>query len=80
MVILFHFGSFRRLGHHHKEYVCKRLKHLLPRLVSYDRFVELEKGALLPLTIFIKKVLPGRRTGISLVDSTPLRYAVAKGF
>jgi len=35
--------------------------------------VELEKEVLLPMTIFIKKVLLGTCTGISFVDSTPLR-------
>ena len=35
--------------------------------------MELEKEVLLPLTIFIKKVLQGTCTGISFVDSTPLR-------
>ena len=39
--------------------MCKHLKHLFPRQVSYNRFVELEKEILLPLTIFIKKVLLG---------------------
>ncbi len=39
----------------------------------YNRFVELEKEVLLPLTVFIKKVLLGICTGISFVDSTPLR-------
>jgi hypothetical protein len=33
--------------------------------------VELEKGVLLPLTIFIKNVLLGTCTGISFVDSPP---------
>ena len=33
----------------------------------------MEKEVLLPLTIFIKKVLLGTCTGISFVDSTPLR-------
>ena len=46
---------------------------LFPRQVSYNRFVELEKEVLLPMTIFIKKVLLGICTGISFVDSTPLR-------
>ncbi len=36
------------------------------RVVSYNRFVELEKDILLPLTIFIKQVLLGTCTGISL--------------
>ena len=55
------------------EYVCKNLAHLFPRKVSYNRFVELEKEVLFPLTIFIKTVLLGTCTGISFVDSTPLR-------
>ena len=35
--------------------------------------MELEKELALPLAIFIKKVLLGKCTGISFVDSTPLR-------
>ena len=35
--------------------------------------MELEKEVLLPMIIFIKKVLLGTCTGISFVDSTPLR-------
>ena len=73
ILILFHSGGFRCFKHYYKEYVCKHLTHLFPRLVSYNRFVELEKDILLPLTIFIKQVLLGTCTGISFVDSTPLR-------
>ena len=72
ILILFHSGGFRCFKHYYKEYVCKHLKHLFPRQVSYNRFVELEKEVLLPMTIFIKKVLLGTCTGISFVDSTPL--------
>jgi ISPg3, transposase len=54
------------------EYVCVHLRHLFPRLVSYNRFVELEKDVALPLAIFIKKVLLGKCTGISFVDRTTL--------
>ena len=73
ILILFHSGGLRCFKHYYKEYVCKHLKHLFPRQVSYNRFVELEKEVLLPMTIFIKKVLLGTCTGISFVDSTPLR-------
>ena len=73
ILILFHSGGFRWFKHYYNEYVCKHLTHLFPRLVSYNRFVELEKDILLPLTIFIKQVLLGTCTGISFVDSTPLR-------
>ena len=73
IMILFHLGGYRCFKHFYLEYVCKHLAHLFPKRVSYDRFVELEKIVLFPLTIFIKTVLPGTCTGISFVDSTPLR-------
>lgn len=73
ILILFHSGGFRCFKYYYKEYVCKHLMHLFPKLVSYNRFVELEKEVLFPLTIFIKRVLLGTCTGISFVDSTPLR-------
>ena len=49
------------------------VRHLFPKTVSYNRFVELEHDVAIPLAIFIKKVLLGKCTGISFVDSTPLR-------
>jgi hypothetical protein len=73
ILILFHSGGFRCFKHYYKENVCKHLTHLFPHRVSYSRFVELEKEVPLLLTIFIKQVLLGRCTGISFVDSTPLR-------
>ena len=73
IVILFHSSGFRCLKHFYKEYVCVHLRHLFPNVVSYNRFVELQKTIAIPLAIFIKKVLLGKCTGISFVDSTPLR-------
>ena len=73
IMILFHSGGYRCFKHFYQEYVCKHLVHLFPRRVSYNRFVELKKEVLFPLTIFIKTVLLGTCTGISFVDSTPLR-------
>ena len=43
ILILFHSGGFRCFKHYYKEYVCKHLRGLFPRCVSYNRFVELEK-------------------------------------
>ena len=73
ILILFHSGGFRCFKHYYLEYVCKHLLHLFPQRVSYNRLGKLEKEVLLPLTIFIKQVLLGKCTGISFVDSTPLR-------
>jgi len=73
IMILFHASGYRCLKHYYLRYVSVNLRHLFPKLVSYNRFVELEKNVALPLAIFIKKVLLGKCTGISIVDSTPLR-------
>ena len=55
IVILFHSSDFRCLKHFYKEYVCVHLRHLFPNVVSYNRFVELQKTIAIPLAIFIKK-------------------------
>lgn len=73
IMILFHDSGYRCLKHFYVEKVCKHLRHLFPKVVSYNRFVELEKQVAVPLALFIKKVLLGKCTGISFVDSTPLR-------
>ena len=73
IMILFHDSNYRCLKHFYQEWVCKHLRHLFPKVVSYNRFVELEREVAVPLALFIKKVLLGKCTGISFVDSTPLR-------
>ena len=73
IMILFHDSGYRCLKHFYLEAVCKHMRHLFPHVVSYNRFVELEHDVAIPLTLFIKKVLLGKCTGISFVDSTPLR-------
>lgn len=73
ILVLFHDSCYRCLKHFYQEKVCKYMRHLFPKVVSYNRFVELEKEVAIPLALFIKKVLLGKCTGISFVDSTLLR-------
>ena len=73
IMILFHDSVYRCLKHFYLEKVCRHMRHLFPKVVSYNRFVELEKEVAVPLALLIKKVLLGKCTGISFVDSTPLR-------
>jgi len=89
IMILFHDSGYRCFKHFYLEKVCKQLRHLFPNLVSYNRLVELEMDVATPLTLFIKKVLLGKCTGINFVDGTPLRvyknqrihiHKVFKGF
>ena len=44
-----------------------------PVTVSYSRFVELSQKVVLPMTIFLKTCCLGKCSGISFVDSTPIR-------
>ena len=73
IMILFHNSSYRCFQHFYLEKVCKYLRHLFPNIISYNHLVELERDVAVPLTLLIKKVLLGKCTGISFVDSTPLR-------
>lgn len=73
IVICFHLGGFRNLKHFYLEYVCKSLKSEFPQTVSYNRFVELLQSSLFPMSIFLKTCCLGSCTGVSFVDSTPLR-------
>jgi hypothetical protein len=73
ILILFHLGGFRNLKHFYINYVQKHLQQEFPQTVSYNRFVELQQKALLPMTIFLKTLRMGKITGISFIDSTPIR-------
>ena len=59
IMILFHDSGYRCFKHFYLEKVCKHLRHLFPNVVSYNRLVELERDVVIPLTLFIKKVLLG---------------------
>ena len=48
ILILFHNSSYRCLKHFYLEHVSKHLRHFFPRLVSYNRFVELEREVAVP--------------------------------
>ena len=60
ILILFHASSYRCLKHFYQEKVCKYMRHFFPKVVSYNRFVELEKEIAIPLALFIKEVLLGK--------------------
>jgi hypothetical protein len=72
ILIAFHLGGFRNLKHFYINYVQKHLQDDFPETVSYNRFVELQQKALLPMVLFLKTVRLGQGTGISFVDSTPV--------
>lgn len=73
ILILFHLGGFRCLKHFYLFYVQQHMQSEFPATVSYSRFVELSQKVVLPMTIFLKTCCLGKCSGISFVDSTPIR-------
>ncbi|MBA3899327.1 MAG: IS982 family transposase [Bacteroidetes bacterium] len=78
IMILFHIGGFRNMKHFYLNYVKKHLNKEFPETVSYNRFTELMQSVTLPMTIFLKTCCLGECTGISFVDSTPVRVCKNK--
>jgi hypothetical protein len=72
ILIIFQISSSRTLQLFYLHYVCLHLTRAFPHRVSYSRFVELEAEALLPLAAFLTTRL-GHCTGLSFIDSTPLK-------
>lgn len=73
ILMLFHYGQFTNLKSFYQMYVCVHLNDLFPDLVSYNRFVELQKKVAVPLMLFLKYKGLGKSTGINFVDSTHLK-------
>ncbi len=78
IMILFHFGAFKNLKHFYLFYVKEHLNQEFPKTVSYNRFVEVLQQTALTMTLFLKTCCLGECTGISFVDSTPIRVCKNK--
>lgn len=72
ILILFHQKGFRNFKTFYIGYVDEHLKSAFPNLVSYERFVALMPSVLVPLCAYLQ-ALRGKSTGISYVDSTPIK-------
>lgn len=76
--ILYHLSGFKNFKHFYIFYVQVHMQGEFPETVSYNRFVELMQANLLPLVIFMKTCCLGECTGISFIDSTPVRVCKNK--
>ena len=71
IVINFHQEGYRNFKDYYLKHVCLDLGGEFPNLPSYNRFVELMSGVLLPLTAYLQSRY-GKCTVISFVDSTAI--------
>src|SRR5829696_3465806 len=72
IITLFHASSYRNFKAFYTEHVLKHMSWAFPRLVSYNRFVELMPGALVPFCGYLQS-RKGQCSGISFIDSTALK-------
>ena len=72
LLIAFQQSNYRTFKHFYLKHVCVYWRAEFPHLVSYSRFVQLQKEVLTGLTFYLSTHL-GTCSGISFVDSTRLR-------
>jgi hypothetical protein len=73
IMILFHLSNQKNIKHFYLFYIKQHLKKEFPSTVSYNRFTELMQSVLLPLAFYLKSIRMGDCSGISFIDSTPIR-------
>ena len=78
ITILFQLSGFRTFKHFYIFYVQKHMQDDFPATVSYNRFTELVGQNLMAMSLFLKTCCLGDSTGISFVDSTPVRVCKPK--
>ena len=78
IIIMFHYSGYQCFKWYYINHVLKYQRADFPNLVGYTRFVELQQYALLPMMLFFKMTMAGECTGISVIDSMPLRVCHIK--
>ena len=77
-MIMFHQSHYRDLKTFYIRHIQQHCPKDFPHTVSYNRFVELQQKALLPMVLFLQVCCLGACTGISIIDSTPIRVCHIK--
>ncbi len=72
IIVLFHASNYRNFKAYYTGHVLKHYAGAFPRLVSYQRFIELIPSALVPLCGYLQ-TRKGACSGISFIDSTSLK-------
>lgn len=71
IIVWFHASGYRDFKTFYRQEVTRHLAGAFPRLPSYNRFVERQRDALVPLWCYLQTRF-GECTGISFVDATTL--------
>ena len=72
IIVMFHSSGYRNFKTFYTEHVSQHYTWAFPKLVSYNRFVELMPSALVPLCAYLQ-TRKGTCSGISFIDSTAVK-------
>lgn len=72
IVVLFHLSHYRTFKDFYVQCVQENMKAYFPKLVSYNRFVEIISTCFVPLTAYLMARL-GKPTGLYYIDSSALK-------
>ena len=78
IMVMFHQSHYRDIKAFYINYIKQYRYRDFPHTVSYNRFVELQQKALIPIAVFLQLCCLGQCTGISFIDSTPIRVCHIK--
>ncbi|MBQ9312526.1 MAG: IS982 family transposase, partial [Bacteroidales bacterium] len=73
ILILYHLSGYKNFKVFYTNGVQIGLKNDFPKTVSYNRFLELREKVFIPMACLLKNKLLSKCTGISFIDSTPLK-------
>lgn len=69
IILYFYQSKHRHFKHYYLNYVCTHLKQDFPRLVSYNRFIELKNRVVIPMCAYLQSTFSPSGE-INFVDST----------
>ena len=72
ITVYFHLSQYRTFKWYYKNYICEQMRKYFPKLVSYNRFIEIMPSIIVPLTLYLISKRFGKSFGINFVDSTTL--------
>ncbi len=78
VVVYFHESGYKTFKDYYEKHVLIYMKNDFHHLLSYNRFLELKQKTLVPLLIFLQLKALGGCTGISYIDSFPLKVCHVK--
>ena len=73
ILIAFHSGHYTNLKSFYLEHICIYFNDCFPGLVSYNRFIELQRKVAVPMMLFLKLQCLGESRGINFIDSTHIK-------